>query len=519
MPNATEDTLNALKAAQQIQKALSTPVAGSSTQGWQQATGLVAYDLSGPAKFLVPVITPLRNMIPRVPGNGGTATNWKAITAINTTQMPLGVPEGGRSGIVTNTVSDYTAPYAGLGLEDKVSWEASYADKGFDDVRARAVENLLRSFFISEEKLILGGNRSLIALGTPVLGTPTAQTSPAGTFASGTAIKIYVVALTFDGFQRASVSGGVVNTVSRTPADGGSADTINAGRSINSTIGTVTPGSNSSSIIASCTAIRGAVAYAWYWGISGSELLGAITTTSSVLITDTAAGTQNITAISGDAVDRSKDATIFDGLLSQCWDSAGNSYYVALPNVVTAATVATNGYTGTALKADNAGGIVQIDTAFKSFWDNYRLSPDLMIVSGQELVNMTQILIKGGSAPLFRFTAPGAGSPGVAGLTLTGGSVIGQYLNKFTMAGGQMVDVMLHPNMPPGTILFYSRSVPYPLSNVGNILQIKARQDYYQLEWPLRKRQYEFGVYCDELLQNYFPPAFGTITNIANGVA
>jgi hypothetical protein len=50
---------------------------------------------------MIPVITPLRNLIPRVKGNGGTATNWKAITGINTTNVGLGVSEGNRGGAIT----------------------------------------------------------------------------------------------------------------------------------------------------------------------------------------------------------------------------------------------------------------------------------------------------------------------------------------------------------------------------------------------------------------------------------
>ena len=74
--------------------------------------------------------------------------------------------------------------------------------------------------------------------------------------------------------------------------------------------------------------------------------------------------------------------------------------------------------------------------------------------------------------------------------------------------------VEVHPDMPGGMIVFYSDGVPYPLSGVGNILQIKSRREYYQVEWPLRTRRYEYGVYADELLQNYFPPAFGVLKNI-----
>jgi hypothetical protein len=120
-------------------------------------------------------------------------------------------------------------------------------------------------------------------------------------------------------------------------------------------------------------------------------------------------------------------------------------------------------------------------------------------------------VIGGGGASLFRFNMNGAGG------TVRGGEVIGSYLNSFTMGGGAEIEIALHPNVPPGTIIFMSRTIPYPLSNVPSVLQMKVRQEYYQLEWPKRSRRYEYGVYCDEVLQNYFPPAFGMITNISNG--
>ena len=46
------------------------------------ANGLVAYDLQAPAKNLYPVLTPIRNSLPRVGGGVGVATNWKTVTAI-----------------------------------------------------------------------------------------------------------------------------------------------------------------------------------------------------------------------------------------------------------------------------------------------------------------------------------------------------------------------------------------------------------------------------------------------------
>lgn len=511
----TDATIEALKKAQ---AAPNEELRKAETQGWSQSSGLNYYDLEAPAKKLYPVITPLRNMIPRVRGNGDTATHWKAITAINTTNMHLGVGEAARSGFISQKTEDFVASYKGLGLESFVNFEAEYSTKNFDNVRARSVEGLLRSFFIGEEQIILGGNTSL-ALGT--CPTPTLATfTPDVASSLGTATtKVRCIALTHDGFYRSSVEAGVPVTESREPGDGGAAVTINCGASKVSNEGSVSVTAGDV-LYATVTPVRGAWAYAWYWGEAGSELLGAITPTSSVLIDADATGTQNVSEHVTNAADRSQDSSVFDGILTQVAKPGSNAYYLDLANLTAAAAEAAYnaGETaGTKLESDGAGGVKQIDAALQAFWDNFRLSPELMIVSAQELKNITHLLIKSGGANLFQFNVKGA-EAGVGDRTITAGTVVGQYLNKFTMNGGQLLKVILHPNLAPGTILFFSSSIPYPLSNVNNVLQIKARKPYYQIEWPLRTRRYEFGVYADELLQCYFPPAFGVLTNIADGV-
>ena len=55
------------------------------------------------------------------------------------------------------------------------------------------------------------------------------------------------------------------------------------------------------------------------------------------------------------------------------------------------------------------------------------------------------------------------------------------------------------------------------MSNVPNVLEMKLRRDYFQMEWPMRTLKYETGVYFDGVLADYFPPAIGVITNIGNG--
>ena len=70
--------------------------------------------------------------------------------------------------------------------------------------------------------------------------------------------------------------------------------------------------------------MTGALGYAWFWGAAGSEVLGAITTINSLVITANAAGTQ--TAASLGSSDNSTNALVFDGLLYQAFKSGSNAY-------------------------------------------------------------------------------------------------------------------------------------------------------------------------------------------------
>lgn len=506
MGNKTQETLDLLKTAQKA--ALPDEIAKAFTQSGSPTTGLTAYDLQAPALTLYPVLTPLRNKIPRVSGKGGIQANWRAVTGINVNNLATGVSEGQRGGVIATSTAEYLAAYRGLGLEDYVTFEAEYAAEGFDDVKARAVEGLLRSLMIGEEGVILGGNTSLNLGTTP---TPTlAAASSGGSLANGT-LSVICVALSFDAFwalggwnngQMGSTlniaTAQVPAQISRTNADGTNA-TYGGGSARKSSAATVSVTGPNGKVDASVAAVAGAVAYAWFWGAAGSEKLGAVTTINSVAITADAAGAQ--TAASLPAADNSTNTLVFDGILSQIAKPGSGSYVKALPTGSPGV--------GSTLTSDGAGGIVEIDEAFFAFWNLYRLSPDVIYVNAQQLIDMNTKIIKNGGAPLIRFNVDG-NNPSM----INAGTVIGSYLNKIT---NKQVKIEVHPNMVPGTILFWSDGIPYKLSGIQNLTQIRARRDYYQLEWPLRTRKYEYGVYADEVLQNYFPPAFGVITNIAKG--
>lgn len=504
--SVTAETLALLKASlASADVSLSQDLMKTWTQAASAISGITAYDLEAPAKNLYPVITPLRNEIPRVSGKGGIQANWRAVTGVNTTNVLPGLSQGQRGGIITTTTQDLTASYKGLGLEDAVQFEAEYASEGFQDVKALAVEGLLRSLMIAEEKVILGGNANYALSNTP---TPTLTTATTGGSLANGNFGVGCVALTFEGYQLASVTTGVVQGYTRTNADS-TTTSVNGGTARPSSQANIaTTGSNASTISASVTAVAGAFAYAWFWGAnSGNLTLGAITTINSALITANATGVAvspgvvNFQALG--ATNNSANTLEFDGLLTFASQASLGAYY-------SAQATGTPG-TGTPLTADGAGGITEIDVALKSFWDNYRLSPDTMWVNAQEMTNISKKILAGSSTAAQRFVFNAEQG------MLAGGVMVRSYLNKYGMNGATTIDIRLHPNMPPGTILFTTKRLPYPLSNVSNVLQVRTRREYYQIQWPLRTRSYEYGVYCDEVLQNYFPPSQGVLTNIGNG--
>ncbi len=511
MQTDVQDVLDRLKSAQQ--RPLGDPrfkglagleKSGTFTESTSPASGLTFYDLELGAKFLYPVLTPLRNMVPRVSGKGGLQAAWRAITQINATGLRFGVSAANRGGVMAVQTKDYAAAYKGIGVETSVDFEAQYAGQEFDDIRALAAKTGLEALMLGEEAMILGGCSST-PLGTTPAPTVTASNSggslPAQTWS------VLCAALTLDGVMNGSVAAGVQGQITRTNADG-STDTFGGGvAKLSAPPAPVATTGSQGSLTATVTtaqgtAIPGALGYAWFWGAAGAEKLGAITTINSVVITAPAGGIQSAASLG--TSDNSTNALAFDGLIYQALASGAGSYVYTMPTGATAGV-------GTPLTSDGSGGVIEIDMALKSMWDNYRLSPDTMWVNSQEALNISRKILAGSQASAQRFIFESPQD------MVGGGVMIRTYLNRFSMQGGSVIDVRVHPNMPAGTILMTAKALPYPLAGIGNVMQIRTRQDYYQIEWPLRTRKYEYGVYADEVLQHYFPPSMALITNIGNG--
>jgi hypothetical protein len=473
-------------------------------------SNIVNYDLQAPAKNLYPVITPLRNRIPRVMGNGGRATNWKAIFGLTGSGVPsMGwVAEGQRSGRMNYSAVDKAASYRTIGEEDSITEEAINAAMGFEDAMSRMTMRLLQGTMIKEEFGILGGNAST-ALGTPGTITTTQPTVSGATLAADT-YTCEVVALTLEGWIAAgavngAASGSTIAQAATIQGADGKTYNLNGGSSALSASQTqaITLGK---ALGLTVPAIKGAVAYAWFiGGVGKTPRLEYITTINSVQITAPLAGTGQLDSTI--TADCSRNANLaFDGLFYSALASGSSAYL----NTLATGTAGT----GTVLTAGGRRNVSEIDVMLKSMWDTSRITPTVILVSSQELNNITTKVMNTSTTPLLL-----SGSQSDPYAVVANGQVTG-YFNPFTAGqGGVVIPLILHPNVPPGTILAWAENLPaqFQSNETPNVAEMHIRKEYAQTFWPQITRERAVGVYVEETLAVYASFGMGVITNIANG--
>lgn len=496
-----------------------------------QSTNLLWYDLSRIVQQVYPYreLIPLLSRLPRTPGDGGNAFHWKRITGINVSGVSAGVSEGNRGARIALGEQDMLAKYKTLGLESSTTFEARLGARNLSpEVLGLAVQSTLRSLRINEEAILVIGNSSLPLGTTP---TPTlahgAVSGQTGTFTGA----IYVACVALAGFgyinyktyNSVSLSGGVPGQVTKINADG-SSDTFGGGSAAPSAIATVTP-TGTECATATVTPVVGAMAYAWFVGSTAASpstmYLAGITPTNRAIFTAVPAATnQPLSAlyVGGNPQDNSTNILTQDGVLTQIFGAiTGPDPGRAMstnPLVPSGVTFAASGAINYTMASGNTGltiagsTINEFDAVFRAAWEQYKLGFDRIMMSATDMQNTFGAMLNQSAASnIFRLLFDADEETG----RIVAGRKVTSYMNKFT---NKVLDVETHPFLPPGTILFWSDRMPYEVSGVGNIIEAKVRQDYYQIQWPWRSRRYEYGVYVDEGFPVYFAPGFATITNI-----
>lgn len=507
MSNITNDTLELIKKAQgynndQIAKTIST------------STNLSAYDLQAPAKNLYPVQTPIRNTLPRTTGIG-TATNWRTVrNIIGSGYDSMGwVPEGQRSARMSYLAQTLSASFRTIGEEDQATYEAINAGRGFEDIRARMTMRLLQKLMLKEESAIIGGNTSVV-LATPA--APTMSVLDTGGALTPATYYAAVVALTYEGVKNSNMTTGVAISKDITGADGGTY-TLSGGSSAVSAASAGQATTGTKTLLMSTPVVNGALGYAWFVGTTsdlGTLRLQGITTINSFAMTTTPIGTGQTASATGLSMTTNSTSNYaFDGLL----------YTAFNPTLVPTTTNAAGGYVkslptgvpgvGSTLTSSGRGSIEEIDDMLITMWNNHQISPTVIYCNAQEIRNISRKVLTGaGSAPMVRYNV----GENASSMQLAASPFVDTYFNPITK---QPLRIEVHPNLNPGTILAWADDLPaqYQSSEVPNVAEVRARQDYYQIDWPVTSRNQAVGVYCEEVLVVYAPFAIGIINNIANG--
>jgi hypothetical protein len=493
------------------------------TTGISTSTGIQNYNLEPYAKTLYPVITPLRNKTPRLTtDNGGNAVHWKVITAINANRTFPGTSEGIRGAVIDITTGNRMASFVRFSLEESITEEAILQAGGFDNALAIGADSLLRSMFITEEEWMLVGNAS----GLP---QPSAPSGTVGAGGAMTARDTYckVVALTYDGWKRASLANGLVTTFGKSSALGES-QTVNGGSSkMSAASAKATTAAGNLTVTWVAPAVPGAFAYAWFTGAAaaaGSCSLAGITQTNVFVQTadaaggaqaDNGAGYGCVTAatdVLGPAKDYSKNGSVYDGLFNQAinpniigpdGDCTATGYYKSLD--------------GVALTADGYGHVNEIDNALEWWYDTYKITPTAIWTSSKGRRTIGQLTLSngaGGTSPVYHINLENK----QAAEGIVAGSMVRSYENQFAPYGNKELPIYVHPNLPAGCgkIFFECDEIPYPLGNIPGCYRMNCLRDYWQRLWPQTTETRYTSINTYGVLQSYVPFAMGAIDNALN---
>ena len=486
--------------------------------------GFNFFDLRGPAYFIFPLLTPFIQMIGKqgkVNAGVGTVANWKATRNPNSTFVYAGLQEGQRNATATPDEFNYFATYKELGEEGGETFTAQWAGEGYTDNLADEHFRNLARVRLQEEMMTIWGNSGTasgnlgFALGQPANVNSTVTVSGSTPLGASANVVVAVVAITGFGMNAGgqagyaappSVDNGLTPNYTRTNADGSQTNVACGLSAISNVAAIVSTNVNAQSVTVSIPAMRGAVAYAWFWGVNvaaaaANVKLGAITAWPTYTITgsplkSTGAAATYAGNSAGLSTDNSFQPTDFDGLATYTFN---NGRWVDL--------------NGGSFTPDGNGQVKEIEDDLEFLWTNYQAQPDALWMSADVKKALEQAVIfssTGTNSYIFQYTRAEQGSG------LLGGFVVDAYKSKYSIdpSGSTSIPMRIHPQFPPGTLLYDINRNPYPHSRVPAVRSFLLQRDYYAIEWPVVTRQWTFGTYIHEVLAHYMP----WITAIRTGI-
>ena len=445
--------------------------------------GFTPFDLQDSIEFLVPVMTPLRNSIPRRKAQG-QAVQIRQITGYSNSRTG-GVPNlntffnsatntSTYNGITLNrpnTIS-YSAdalvvPFVENGISDSVEYQAQFAAQGFTDLRQLSNTAAIYSHMLGEENNILNSTSAVL----PVAGV-TATTANGGT-ATGLPAGTYTPLVT------------ISSAFGESKALTGQSTTVAAGESVTVALNSVPVG---------------AVALNVYVTVSGIHYVGRTTSTASGSFPVLFAVTPTLPSTSAD--NGSSPAYQFGGT------ALGTAGYTGMISTLlgNGSTPAAAGY----VKAVNgplgtAAPFGEINTMLVEMWETNRAQPGTLYTSGRIQAALLAEIQQQGSATSYRANY----MTGDDGITV-GGAVTGIT----SPVGGPALNIVAHPFIPEGVVIAHSTTLPSPVSGVPGTATIDNVVDLTTIEWPQIGMSYDLSTYQYGSFVFHTPGFDGILTGI-----
>ena len=445
--------------------------------------GFTPFDLQDSIEFLVPVMTPLRNSIPRRKAQG-QAVQIRQITGYSNSRTG-GVPNlntffnsatntSTYNGITLNrpnTIS-YSAdalvvPFVENGISDSVEYQAQFAAQGFTDLRQLSNTAAIYSHMLGEENNILNSTSAVL----PVAGV-TATTANGGT-ATGLPAGTYTPLVT------------ISSAFGESEALTGESTTVEAGESVTVALNSVPVG---------------AVALNVYVTVSGIHYVGRTTSTASGSFPVLFAVTPTLPSTSAD--NGSSPAYQFGGT------ALGTTGYTGMISTLlgNGSTPAAAGY----VKAVNgplgtAAPFGEINTMLVEMWETNRAQPGTLYTSGRIQAALLAEIQQQGSATSYRANY----MTGDDGITV-GGAVTGIT----SPVGGPALNIVAHPFIPEGVVIAHSTTLPSPVSGVPGTATIDNVVDLTTIEWPQIGMSYDLSTYQYGSFVFHTPGFDGILTGI-----
>ena len=449
--------------AQRWSKQIGDAIGKSFSLASPLSSGFVPFDLMPFVRTIYPVYTPLRNKIPRPPGQGeyhrgkilasisgalpgGMGTIQDDSTSeffggSGFSQWPNPLPASG-----SQSAYDISIPYKFYALTESVSWLAQFMGQGFDDLYGLASLVLLQEFMLLEERDIIASTSQ--ALSTP--STPTLAARTAGsneTALSGVTTNVYVKVA-------------AINYWGQTIGSTGASVAWSSGQVVDVTIPSV-PGAQGY-VLYTTTGASAGTYYQFTTNTIGGVVGGVKFTLQGALPTS---GASPATADTG-----TYSANRAESLISVMSGHAYNGGSGPYPNV------AAGYYNGAAASLLNVALVQSTLQQMFNGTNGYLANPSEILTSPNDATILAQS-IQSESVAAYQLRVQQSEMAGV-----TAGIAVANVVNPVTRSAPEIV---IHPYLNQGTAMFMSYTLPQTQNNLGNVVEQVMVQDYAQIGWPV----------------------------------